>query len=46
MSIKLSDIAILNIKSADYGCIVSKISKNMAVNLIQKANLTQKSGIS
>ena len=28
MSINFSDIAILNIKSADYRCIISKMSKN------------------
>ena len=44
MSVNLSDIAILNIKSADYRCIVSGISKTEATNLIQNANLTEKSG--
>ena len=34
MSINLSDIAILNIKNADYGCIISRISKNEAINLM------------
>ena len=32
MSINLSDIAILNIKGSDYGCIISLISKNEAIN--------------
>ena len=34
MSINLKDIAILNIKNADYGCIISRISKNEAINLM------------
>ena len=32
---KLSDIAILNIKSADYWCIIKRISKPEAINLMQ-----------
>ena len=44
MSMNLSDIAILNIKSVDYHCIISRISKNEAINLMQNANLTEKSG--
>ena len=44
MSIKLSDIAILNIKGSDYCCIISLISKNEAIKLLQNANLTEKSG--
>ena len=36
MSINLSDIAILNIRGADYHWIVSLISKNEAINLIQE----------
>ena len=43
MSMNLSDIAILNIKSVDYHCIISRISKNEAINLMQNANLTEKS---
>ena len=42
MSMNLSDVAILNIKSSDYCCISSRISKNMAVNLMQNADLTKK----
>ena len=44
MSMNFSNIAILNIKSADYRCIISKITKNEAINLMQNANLTEKSG--
>ena len=40
----LSDIAILNIKGSNYRCIVSLISKNDAINLMQNADLTKKSG--
>ena len=39
----LSDIAILNIKSADYCFIISRISKNEAINLMQNVDLTEKS---
>ena len=44
MSMNLSDIAILNIKGSDYRCIISLISKNEAINLMQNADLTKKSG--
>ena len=44
ISMNLSDIAILNIKSTDYRCIISRISKNESINLMQNANLTKKSG--
>ena len=40
----LSDIAILSIKNADYYCIINGISKNEARNLMQDANLTEKTG--
>ena len=44
MSMNLSDIAISNIKSADYRCIISRICKREAINLIQYIDLTEKSG--
>ena len=44
MSINLSNITILNIKGFDYRCIISLISKNEAINLLQNANLSEKSG--
>ena len=44
MSMNLSNIAILNIKGSDYRCVISGISKNEAINLIQNADLTEKSG--
>ena len=43
MSMNLSDIAILNIKGSDYRCIISLISKNEVINLMQIADLTEKS---
>ena len=43
MSINLSDVAFLNIKgSSDYCCIISLITKNKAIHLLQKTELTQK----
>ena len=43
MSMSLSDVAISNTKPYDYCCIISLISKNEAINLMQKADLTEKS---
>ena len=40
MNINLSDIDILNIKSADYCCIISGISINEAINVMQNADFT------
>ena len=42
ISMNISDIAILNIKSADYRCIISGINKNKVINLMQNAGLTKK----
>ena len=44
MSINLSDITILNIKGSDYHCIISRISKNEPMSLMQNADLTEKCG--
>ena len=44
MSMNLSNIAILNIKGSDYHSIANLISKNEAINLMENANLTEKSG--
>ena len=44
MSVNLSDIDILNIKGSVYRCIISLISKNQAINLLQNADLTKKTG--
>ena len=43
MSMNLSDIAVSNIKGADYCCIISGISKSEIINLMQKINLSDKS---
>ena len=42
MSMNLGDIAIFNIKSADYQCIINGTSKSEAVNLMQNIELTEK----
>ena len=42
MSINVNDVAILNIKSSDYCCINSLISKNEVINLLQNVDLTKK----
>ena len=42
MSMNLGDIAILNIKGSDYHCIISKINKNEAINLMQNSDLMEK----
>ena len=45
MSIDVKSIAILNMPSADYHCIITGISKSEAVNLLKKNNdLSKKSG--
>ena len=44
VSINFSDIAILNIKVADCCCIISGISRNEAINLMQNTNLNEKKG--
>ena len=41
VSTNLSDVAILNIKGSDYCCIISLISKNEVINLMQNADLTE-----
>ena len=42
MSINLSDIAILNIKASDHCCIISLISKNEDIKLLQNAYFIEK----
>ena len=44
MSINLIDIAVLNIEGSDYACIISLIRKNKAINLMENADLDEKSG--
>ena len=43
MSVNLSNIAILNIEGSDFRCIISLISKNEPINLMQNIDLTEKS---
>ena len=40
----MMSMSILNIKGSDYRCIISLNSKNEAINLMQNAHLTEKSG--
>ena len=42
MSMNLSDIPILNINCSDYRCIISLTRENEAINLMQNADLTEK----
>ena len=44
MSMNVSDIATLSIKGSGHCCIISLISKNEDINLMQNADLTEKSG--
>ena len=44
MSMNLSSISVLNVNGADYRCIITRIRKSEAVNLLQKADLKNKSG--
>ena len=42
VSISLNDIAVLNMKDSDYHCIISLISINEAINLLQNTYFTEK----
>ena len=42
ISVNFSNIANLKIKGSDHHCIISLISKNEALNLMQNADLTEK----
>ena len=42
MSMNLTDIAIQSVKSSDYCCIISLISKSEPTNLMKNADLTEK----
>ena len=44
ISMNLSNITVLDIKSSDYYCIISRINKNEALSLMQNVDLTEKSG--
>ena len=43
MSIDINSIAILNIHSVDYCCIVVGVTESEALNLLRKAGLSEKS---
>ena len=43
MSMNLGNIAILNIRGIDDRCIISRIVKSQAINLMQNFNLSEKS---
>ena len=45
MCMNFSNIDFLNIEGSDYRCIISLISKNEAINLIQNVDLTEKNQI-
>ena len=42
MSVILKDVAILNIFSVDYCCIITGISKNEALNFLQNTDFSKK----
>ena len=44
MSMKFSDIAILNIKGSNYCCTITLIGKSEAVKLLKNIDLIEKSG--
>ena len=44
VAINLKNIAILNIKDSNFCCIISLISKNETINLMENVYLTEKSG--
>ena len=43
ISMNLRDIAIFNIKGSDSHCIISLINKNEALNIMQNADMAEKS---
>ena len=42
ISMNLNDITIINVKGSDYHCIISLISKNKDIKLMQNNDLTKK----
>ena len=42
MSMSISNTATLNIRGADYRCVISGISKSETINLMQNIDLTEK----
>ena len=45
MSINLNDIAILDVRSVDYCCVITGIDKSEVIYLLQNADLTKKRGM-
>ena len=45
MLISINDIAISNIRRIKYCCIINRISKSEAVNVLSNADLTEKRGV-
>ena len=45
MAINLKNTAILNVNGTHYHCIVNRICKSDAVNLLENAALTEKRGV-
>ena len=43
MSMNLIDIALSNIKGANYCCAISRINKSEAINLMHNIHMTEKS---
>ena len=41
MSMNVRDITILNVRSSDYGCIISGVRKNEAIDIMQDTNFTE-----
>ena len=44
MSMNLSDVAILNINFSEYRCIITLISKNEVITLMQNPDLMEERG--
>ena len=42
ISMNFSDIAILNINGSNYHCVISLVSKNETINLMENTDLTEK----
>ena len=44
LSMKPNNIAILNIRSVDYCCIINRASESKAINVFKNVNLSEKNG--
>ena len=45
LRMSMNDVAILNINGADYHCIISRINKSEAINLLKNVDLIDRSRI-